>query len=73
MVAARCLVAQSGGSSRSLQFPQFSTESDGIARRISSSDALENLVIMERTQSLLHTNVQEALALEVGFLKLKLG
>ena len=32
--------------------------------------AMENLEVMEQTQLLLHTNVQEALALEVGLLKL---
>ena len=34
--------------------------------------ARENLEILERTQRLLYTNVQEALALEVGLLQLKL-
>jgi len=33
---------------------------------------LENLQILEQTQRLLHTNVQEALALEVNLLKLQL-
>jgi hypothetical protein len=33
---------------------------------------VENLQIIEATQRLLHTNVQEALALEVGLLKLHL-
>jgi len=31
------------------------------------------LKTLEQTQRLLHTNVQEALALEVGLLKLHLG
>ena len=39
-------------------------------RRISPRQALENLQTLEQTQRLLHTNVQEALALEVGLLKL---
>jgi len=43
-----------------------------VARRISSREAMENLQVMEQTQRLLHTNVQEALALEVGLLKLRL-
>ena len=44
-----------------------------VAQRISAKEALENLHIMESTQRLLlHTNVQEALALEVGLLKLHL-
>ena len=45
---------------------------DEVARRISPRQALENLQVIEQTQRLLHTNVQEALALEVGLLKLQL-
>jgi DNA polymerase-3 subunit delta' len=43
-----------------------------LAKRISSKDALENLQMLEQTQRLLGSNVQEALALEVVLLKLKL-
>ena len=43
-----------------------------VAHRITPRQALENLQILEQTQHLLHTNVQEALALEVGLLKLHL-
>ena len=43
-----------------------------IARRITPRQARENLLVLEQTQRLLHTNVQEALALEVGLLKLQL-
>lgn len=43
-----------------------------VADRITVEQALENLTVMERLQRLLHTNVQEALALEVHFLKLHL-
>jgi hypothetical protein len=43
-----------------------------VAQKISAKEAAENLQIMEGTQRLLHTNVQEALALEVGLLKLHL-
>ena len=43
-----------------------------VAQRISSKQAVENLQVMENLQRLLHTNVQEALALEVGLLKLHL-
>lgn len=43
-----------------------------VAERIPPGKALENLQIIEHTQRLLHTNVQEALALEVGLLKLNL-
>lgn len=42
-----------------------------VAARVKSTDALANLRAIEQTQRLLHTNVQEALALEVGLLKLK--
>ena len=41
-----------------------------VAQRIEPGKALENLQVIESTQRLLHTNVQEALALEVGLLKL---
>jgi DNA polymerase-3 subunit delta' len=52
-----------------LNFPKISG-AETIARRINSRQALENLQTLEQTQRLLHTNVQEALALEVGLLKL---
>jgi len=42
-----------------------------VAERISAPDAMNNLQLLERTQRLLFSNVQEALALEVGLLKLK--
>ena len=54
-----------------LSFPEM----DGaglVARRICSRDALENLQTMDEIQGWLGTNVQEALALEVGLLKLSL-
>ncbi len=41
-----------------------------VARRISAGQARENLMTLEQIQRLLHTNVQESLALEVGLLKL---
>lgn len=54
-----------------LSFPD--TESSAqVAQRITPQQARENLSIIEQTQKLLHTNVQEALALEVGLLKLHL-
>ncbi|MGO8766487.1 MAG: ATP-binding protein [Limisphaerales bacterium] len=52
-----------------LNFPAIGG-AETIARRISRREALENLQTIERIQRLLHTNVQEALALEVGLLKL---
>jgi DNA polymerase-3 subunit delta' len=52
-----------------LNFPKVSG-AEAVARKISPRQALENLQVMEQTQRILHTNVQEALALEVGLLKL---
>ncbi len=54
-----------------LSFPQVAG-AEAVARRLTPRRALENLQILEQTQRLLHTNVQEALALEVGLLKLQL-
>ncbi|HWX19405.1 MAG TPA: DNA polymerase III subunit [Candidatus Binatia bacterium] len=54
-----------------LSFPQLAG-TGSVAGRISPSDALENLQVMEQLQRWLGTNVQEALALEVGLLKLRL-
>ena len=54
-----------------LNFPQLGSAGQ-VAKRLSSSQAMENLSILERTQRLLGSNVQEALALEVGLLKLNL-
>jgi DNA polymerase III subunit delta' len=54
-----------------LNFPQIAG-AEAVARRLTPRRALENLQILEQTQRLLHTNVQEALALEVGLLKLQL-
>ena len=54
-----------------LNFPQIAG-AEAVAKRITPRQALENLQTLEQTQRLLHTNVQEALALEVGLLKLHL-
>jgi len=54
-----------------LAFPQLAG-TRRVAQRITSQSAMENLHIMEQLQRWLHTNVQEALALEVGLLKLQL-
>ena len=54
-----------------LGFPQIAG-AETVAKKISPRQALENLQTLEQTQRLLHTNVQEALALEVGLLKLHL-
>jgi len=53
-----------------LSFPDL-TVSRSVAERISQHEAMENLRVIEQTQRLLHTNVQEALAIEVGLLKLR--
>ncbi len=53
-------------------FPEFGEQSRTVAARIAESDATANLLGVERMQRLLHTNVQEALALEVGLLSLRL-
>jgi DNA polymerase-3 subunit delta' len=52
-----------------LKFPDISG-TENVARRINPRQALENLQTLEQTQRLLHSNVQEALALEVSLLKL---
>ncbi|HVM47274.1 MAG TPA: hypothetical protein VMU04_04565 [Candidatus Acidoferrum sp.] len=54
-----------------LAFPQLSG-TRRVAQRLSPKAALENVRIIEQLQRWLHTNVQEALALEVGLLKLQL-
>lgn len=54
-----------------LNFPKL-TETQAVAARLSPERARENLRVLEQTQRLLHTNVQEALALEVSLLKLQL-
>ena len=54
-----------------LNFPEL-TGTREVAQRLSAREALDNLQVMERLQRVLHTNVQEALALEVGLLKLTL-
>ena len=54
-----------------LRFPELGG-SRLVAQRISTKDALENLQTVDQLQTWLSTNVQEALALEVGLLKLRL-
>jgi DNA polymerase-3 subunit delta' len=53
-------------------YPNLAEAATRVARRISPQQAMENLQQLEQTQRLLTSNVQEALALEVGLLKLKL-
>jgi DNA polymerase-3 subunit delta' len=54
-----------------LNFPDV-VGAEQVAGRLTSPKALENLQVVEQTQRLLYTNVQEALTLEVGLLKLNL-
>jgi len=53
-----------------LSFPELEATRT-VSARVNSAEALANLRVIEQTQRLLHTNVQESLALEVGLLKLK--
>ena len=59
------------GAGALLNFPELAGTAR-VAKRVSAPDALENLQVMEQLQAWLSTNVQEALALEVGLLKLHL-
>ncbi|HNQ74315.1 MAG TPA: hypothetical protein PKN95_12010 [Verrucomicrobiota bacterium] len=54
-----------------LGFPE-TTDTAKVAERLTPRDARENLQTLDHLQQLLHTNVQEALALEVCLLKLRL-
>jgi DNA polymerase III subunit delta' len=56
----------------SLAFPQLQSASQAVARRLTPAEAMANLGALDHTQWLLGSNIQEALALEVGLLKLKL-
>ena len=56
-----------------LHFQDWADTSEAVGQRLTPGQALENLQSIEATQRLLETtNVQEALALEVGLLKIKL-
>ncbi len=55
-----------------LAFPSLQDLSQAVAKRLTPAEAMANLQTLERTQWLLGSNVQEALALEVGLLRLKL-
>ena len=65
-----CLV-QAGAEAALLRFPPVETASRTVADRIPPAVARANLDAWQRTQRLLFTNVQEALALEVGLLGLR--
>jgi DNA polymerase-3 subunit delta' len=53
-------------------YPHLAPAARAVGGRILPAEALENLNALEATQRLLAGNVQEALALEVGLLNLKL-
>ena len=55
-----------------MSFPTLAPAAEAVAGRISTREALHNVEVLEQTQRLLGSNVQEALALEVGLLRLKL-
>ena len=55
-----------------LAFQHLEHAAQTVASRISTVEAMENLDVLEQTQRSLGSNVQEALTLEVGLLKLKL-
>ena len=62
-----------GMQSAELALPALAAESAAIARKLTPAQARNNLLSLDGLQRLLHTNVQEALALEVGFLRLQTG
>ena len=55
-----------------LTFPAFAASTEKVAARLKEPEAMDNLQLIDRTQQILHTNAQEALTLEVSFLRLKL-
>ncbi|NBV25187.1 MAG: hypothetical protein EBS05_25120 [Proteobacteria bacterium] len=54
-------------------FPELAYAVEAVGARITNAEALDNLRILEQTQRLLRTNVQEALEVEVGLIKLPTG
>ena len=60
-----------GGDLGMLMFPEFRNLAERLAQRLSSDEALANIQVLEGLQRQLASNVQEALALEVGVLRLK--
>jgi DNA polymerase-3 subunit delta' len=55
-----------------IALPDLRPVTSRISERITAEQAGENLRVLEKLQRQLNTNVQEALAIEVGMLKLKL-
>jgi len=56
----------------SLTFPALQEVNATIAARVHAQGVMDNIRLVEKLQRALHTNVQEALALEVHLLKLNL-
>jgi len=54
-----------------LTFPNLLPSTQQVAARVKETEAMENLRLVDQTQQTLHTNAQEALTLEVSFLRLK--
>jgi DNA polymerase-3 subunit delta' len=65
-------LVQLGVSDGMAALPELAGQSRAVASRLAEAEATENLRVIERMQRLLHTNVQEALALEVGLVSLRL-
>jgi hypothetical protein len=65
------LAIETGLEASLLSFPELAA-TGRVAQRLSPIEALENLQILDQLQRWLGSNVQEALALEVGLLKLHL-
>ena len=63
---------QTLGNTELLAFPALKQPTETLAARINAPAASGNLRVIERLQRQLNSNVQEALALEVGLLQLKL-
>ena len=63
---------QALGDARLLTFPALQPATATLAARVNAQSASGNLRVLERLQRQLNSNVQEALALEVGLLQLKL-
>ena len=55
-----------------LTFPDLVQATQELAVRVNARKLLDNIRLVEKLQRVLHTNVQEALALEVNLLKLNL-
>jgi hypothetical protein len=53
-------------------YPQLAGAAQTVAGRMTPEQAMENLRVLDETQRLLSGNIQEALTLEVGLLRLTL-